>query len=85
MRGDQQVIEYLNKVPSSRTSQRSINTGCTIGLLDNWGYRGFAKKWRIESIEEMQHAAQAGCAHSVPRRSAPNMQSLDPLRIVEKT
>jgi bacterioferritin len=49
-------------------------------MLDNWGYRSLAKKWRAESIEEMQHADKF-TVRIIFLDGFPNMQSLDPLRI----
>ena len=50
-------------------------------ILDNWGYKEFAKTWRAESIEEMHHADQLVARILFPGRPAKNMQSLDQLRI----
>src|SRR2546425_12764566 len=55
MQGDARVIEYLNR--GLRHELAAINQyWLHYRLLDNWGYRALAKKWRQESIEEMQHA-----------------------------
>jgi bacterioferritin len=55
MRGDINVIEYLNKgVRSELTAMNQY--WLHYRLLDNWGYKTLAKKWHEESIEEMQHA-----------------------------
>src|SRR5271157_5639688 len=79
MRGDQQVIEYLNK--ALRHELAAVNQyWLHYRILDNWGYRGFAKKWRAESIEEMQHADKL-VARILFLDGSPNMQSLDQLRI----
>jgi bacterioferritin len=48
--------------------------------LDNWGYRALAKKWRQESIEEMQHADKI-VTRIIFLDGFPNMQVIDPLRI----
>lgn len=81
MRGDAKVIEYLNR--GLRSELTAINQyWLHYRILDNWGYKELAKKWREESIEEMQHADRF-----VDRilffDGFPNMQSLDPLRIGE--
>src|SRR5690349_9035649 len=55
MQGDPKVIEYLD---------RGLRHGLTAvsqywlhyRLLENWGFRRLADKWREESIEEMRHA-----------------------------
>ena len=79
MRGDQRVIEYLNK--ALRHELAAVNQyWLHYRILDNWGYRGFAKQWRAESIEEMQHADKL-VARILFLDGAPNMQSLDQLRI----
>jgi bacterioferritin len=79
MRGDQRVIEYLNK--ALRHELAAVNQyWLHYRILDNWGYRGFAKQWRAESIEEMQHADKL-VARILFLDGAPNMQSLDQLHI----
>jgi bacterioferritin len=79
MRGDTTVIEYLNK--ALRSELTSINQyWLHYRLLENWGYRDLAKKWRKESIEEMEHADKV--IHRIIFLDGfPNMQVLDPLRI----
>jgi len=79
MRGDTTVIEYLNK--ALRSELTSINQyWLHFRLLENWGYRDLAKKWRKESIEEMEHADKL--VHRIIFLDGfPNMQVLDPLRI----
>jgi bacterioferritin len=79
MRGDTTVIEYLNK--ALRGELTSINQyWLHYRLLENWGYRDLAKKWRKESIEEMEHADKV--VHRIIFLDGfPNMQVLDPLRI----
>jgi len=79
MRGDQEVIEYLNK--GLRSELTSINQyWLHYRLLDNWGYKDLAKKWRDESIEEMNHADKL-TVRIIFLDGMPNMQVLDPLRI----
>ena len=79
MRGDTTVIEYLNK--ALRSELTSINQyWLHYRLLENWGYRDLARKWRKESIEEMEHADKV--VHRIIFLDGfPNMQVLDPLRI----
>jgi bacterioferritin len=79
MRGDPTVIEYLNK--ALRSELTSINQyWLHYRLLENWGYRDLAKKWRKESIEEMEHADKV--IHRIIFLDGfPNLQVLDPLRI----
>jgi bacterioferritin len=79
MRGDSRVIEYLNK--GLRSELTSINQyWLHYRLLDNWGYKDLAKKWRQESIEEMQHADKL-TVRIIFLDGMPNMQVLDPLHI----
>ena len=79
MRGDQQVLEYLNR--ALRHELAAVNQyWLHYRILDNWGYKEFAKTWRSESIEEMQHADML-VARILFLDGQPNMQSLDQLRI----
>src|SRR3974377_702640 len=79
MRGDATVIDYLNKAlrhELTATNQYWLH----YRLLENWGYMDLAKKWRKESIEEMEHADKL--VHRIIFLDGfPNMQVLDPLRI----
>jgi bacterioferritin len=79
MRGDATVIEYLNR--ALRSELTAVNQyWLHYRLLENWGYRDLAKKWRKESIEEMEHADKI--VHRIIFLDGfPNMQVLDPLRI----
>ena len=79
MRGEQRVIEYLNK--ALRHELAAVNQyWLHYRILDNWGYKGFAKTWRGESIEEMRHADTL-IARILFLDGQPNMQSPDQLRI----
>jgi bacterioferritin len=79
MRGDQKVIEYLNS--ALRHELAAINQyWLHYRILDNWGYKDFAKKWREESLEEMQHADKL-IARILFLDGYPNMTVIDPLRI----
>jgi bacterioferritin len=79
MRGDTRVIEYLNKAlwhELTAVNQYWLH----YRLLENWGYLSLAKKWRKESIEEMEHADKL--VHRIIfLEGFPNMQVLDPLHI----
>jgi bacterioferritin len=79
MRGDTTVIEYLNK--ALRSELTSINQyWLHYRLLENWGYRDLARKWRKESLDEMDHADKV--IHRIIFLDGfPNLQVLDPLRI----
>jgi bacterioferritin len=79
MQGDARVIEYLNRGLLHELA--AINQyWLHYRLLDNWGYRALAKKWRQESIEEMQHADKI-VTRIIFLDGFPNMQVIDPLRI----
>ena len=79
MKGDQKVIEYLNK--GLRSELTAINQyWIHYRMLDNWGYKDLAKKWRKESIEEMEHADKF-TVRIIFLEGFPNMQVLDPLHI----
>lgn len=81
MRGDDKVIEYLNKGLRSEltaTNQYWLH----YRILDNWGYKELAKKWREESIEEMGHADKF-TARILFLEGFPNMQELNALTIGE--
>ena len=79
MKGDAKVVDYLNK--ALRSELTAINQyWIHYRMLDNWGYKDLAKKWRKESIEEMQHADKI-TVRIIFLEGFPNMQVLDPLRI----
>jgi bacterioferritin len=79
MKGDARVIEYLNQ--GLRSELTAINQyWLHYRLLDDWGYKRMAKKWRKESIEEMEHADRF-TTRIIFLEGFPNMQVLDPLRI----
>ena len=79
MRGDPTVVEYLNK--ALRHELTAVNQyWLHYRLLENWGYRDLAKKWRKESIEEMEHADKL-VQRTIFLDGFPNMQVLDPLHI----
>jgi len=79
MKGDAKVIDYLNK--GLRHELTAVNQyWLHYRLLENWGYRDLAKKWRKESIEEMVHADKF-IDRIIFLDGFPNMQVLDPLHI----
>src|SRR5690242_19792790 len=79
MQGDSRVIEYLNR--GLRSELTAINQyWIHYRMLDNWGFLDIAKKWRAESIEEMQHADKF-TVRIIFLEGFPNMQVLDPLHI----
>src|SRR5262245_57873146 len=79
MKGDDKVVEYLNR--GLRHELTAINQyWLHFRLLENWGLKALAKYWRKESIEEMEHADKL--VHRIIFLDGfPNMQVLDPLRI----
>jgi len=79
MQGDPRVIEYLNR--GLRHELAAINQyWLHYRLLDNWGYRELARKWRGESMEEMRHADRI-VQRIIFLDGFPNMQVIDPLHI----
>jgi bacterioferritin len=79
MKGDPTVIDYLNK--GLRSELTAINQyWLHYRILDNWGLKNLAKKWKAESIEEMHHADKFA-ERILFLDGFPNMQVLDPLRI----
>ena len=79
MKGDPKVIDYLNR--GLRSELTAINQyWLHYRMLDNWGFEALAKKWRAESIEEMQHADKF-VDRILFLDGFPNLQVLDPLRI----
>ena len=79
MKGNEQVIEYLNK--ALRHELTAVNQyWLHYRLLDDWGFSKMAAKWREESIEEMQHADKL-IERVLFLEGHPNMQHLDPLMI----
>jgi bacterioferritin len=79
MRGDDRVIDYLNR--SLRSELTAVNQyWLHYRIFDNWGYKELGKKWREESMEEMRHADRL--IHRILfLEGFPNLQVLDPLRI----
>src|SRR5208337_2203724 len=79
MQGDTGVIDYLNQ--GLRHELTSINQyWLHYRLLENWGFRTLAKKWRQESIEEMQHADKL-IERIIFLEGSHNMQTLGALHI----
>ena len=79
MKGDEKVIEYLNK--ALRHELTAVNQyWLHYRLLDDWGFTKLAKKLREESIEEMGHADDL-VARILLLEGFPNMQQLEPLKI----
>jgi bacterioferritin len=79
MKGDPKVIDYLNR--GLRSELTAVNQYWVhYRMLDNWGLKDLAKRWREESIEEMRHADKF-TVRIIFLDGFPNMQVLDPLHI----
>ncbi len=81
MKGDDKVIEYLNKALRSELTAVS-QYWLHYRLQEDWGYGKIAAKSREESIEEMHHADKL-VERIIFLGGHPNLQKLDTLRIGE--
>lgn len=79
MKGDDKVIDYLNRAIRSELTAVS-QYWLHYRLQEDWGLGHMAKKSRAESIEEMHHADRF-IARVIFLEGHPNLQKLDPLRI----
>ena len=79
MKGDEKVIEFLNKALRSELTAVS-QYWLHYRLQEDWGLGHMAKKSREESIEEMHHADKL-ITRIIFLGGHPNLQKLDPLRI----
>jgi bacterioferritin len=79
MKGDEKVIDYLNRAIRSELTAVS-QYWLHYRLQEDWGLGHMAKKSRAESIEEMHHADKF-IARVIFLEGHPNLQKLDPLRI----
>ncbi|KUM25931.1 bacterioferritin [Mesorhizobium loti] len=79
MKGDKKVIDGLNQALKHELT--AVNQFWVhYRLMENWGFQKLAKKWRAESIEEMQHADKL-VVRIIFLEGHPNLQSLNPLKI----
>ncbi|MBY8977005.1 bacterioferritin [Rhodobacteraceae bacterium NNCM2] len=79
MKGNEKVIEYLNR--GLRSELTAINQyWLHYRLQKDWGFGKIAEKSREESIEEMHHADKF-VDRIIFLEGHPNLQTLDPLRI----
>jgi bacterioferritin len=82
MKGDAQVIEFLNELLTHELT--AINQYFIhYKMLSNWGYQKLAKKKREESIDEMQHADEV-IERILYFDGVPNMQRLSPVKVGEE-
>jgi bacterioferritin len=81
MRGHEKIIEYLNSALKHELTASS-QFWLHYRLLDDWGLKKLAGKWRAESIEEMEHA-DALIVRIIYLEGHPNLQKLNPLMIGE--
>ena len=81
MKGDDKVIEYLNRALRSELTAIS-QYWLHYRLQHDWGVTKLAAKSREESIEEMHHADKL-MDRIIFLEGHPNLQTLDPLRIGE--
>lgn len=79
MKGDDRVIDYLNRAIRSELTAVS-QYWLHYRLQEDWGLGPMARKSRAESIEEMHHADKF-IARVIFLEGHPNLQKLDPLRI----
>ena len=79
MKGDQKVIDYLNRALKHELTAVS-QFWLHYRMVEDWGYGKLAAKMRAESIEEMEHADKL-VTRIIFLEGLPNLQSLNPLRI----
>ncbi len=81
MKGDAQVIEYLNQALTNELT--AINQyWLHYRVLSNWGIEKLAKKEREESIDEMKHA-DALAERILFLDALPNFQAIHKLKVGE--
>lgn len=79
MKGDDKVIEYLQK--GLRSEHTAISQYMVHARkLEDWGIDGLAQKERQEAMDEMRHLDRF-LERILFLEGEPDMQSLDPLRI----
>lgn len=79
MKGDNKVIDNLNQALKHELT--AVNQfWLHYRLMENWGFQKLAKKWRAESVEEMEHADKL-VVRIIFLEGHPNLQALNPLKI----
>lgn len=79
MKGNEEVIEYLNKALKHELTAVS-QYWLHYRMLDDWGFTKLARKSKEESVEEMGHADSL-IERILFLEGFPNLQHLDPLMI----
>jgi bacterioferritin len=81
MRGDDEVVDLLNEVLTSELT--AVNQYfLDAKMFDNWGYERLAKRFRDQSISEMNDA-ETLIARILFLEGHPNVQRLGPIRTGE--
>ena len=81
VKGDPKVIEYLNEALKNELT--AINQYFIHHkMCEDWGYKRLSDKKREESIEEMRHADKI-IERILFLDGIPNMQHMNPVRVVE--
>ncbi len=81
MRGDDEIIEFLNEVLTAELT--AINQYFIHAkMCDNWGYHRLASHGRDESIDEMKHAERL-IERILYYDGLPNLQRLFPVVVGE--
>ncbi len=79
MKGNEQVLEYLNKALKHELTAVS-QYWLHYRMLDDWGFAKLARKSKEEALEEMQHADSL-IERILFLEGFPNLQNLDALMI----
>jgi bacterioferritin len=81
VKGHDEVVDLLNDVLTGELT--AINQYFVDAkMLDNWGYRRLAKRFRDDSMDEMRDAEQL-IERILYLEGVPNLQRLGPVRVGE--
>jgi bacterioferritin len=81
VKGHDEVVDLLNDVLTGELT--AINQYfIDAKMLDNWGYRRLAKRFRDDSMDEMRDAEQL-IERILYLEGVPNLQRLGPVRVGE--